>query len=450
MEGISGTVMAYGQTASGKTFSMMGLDEEPGIIPLAVDDVFSYIREQADEREYLLRVAYIEIYNETINDLLSPSHVELRVMGDKKRGTYISPLTEEIVTTPTQVMKIIRKGEANRHFGSTDYNLKSSRSHTILQIIIESRDSSTQTATSFLKTKAAKGTVSISQLNLIDLAGSEKADTDTARRKEGAFINKSLLSLGNVISKITADKPTHIPYRDSKLTRVLQSSLSGNSKISVICTINPDEKSTDETISTLKFAARVKKIPIRAKTNHCLDDNALIQQYKSEISNLRQKLNDTNKQLEMQRSNGDLTQLIAERALFEEKLHQSHLVRVALKERIEHLTRMFLTSGSVIPSILEWSGGGDGNDKRSSIIMEGLLPSSIPSTLTADDSFEHQLPFSTHRHRSLVARTSRMSRQMSDAQFYKKHISEIVSRDEKITSLTNLLRILKIRVELTM
>lgn len=181
--------------------------------------------------------------------------------------------------------------------------------------------------------------MSVSQLNLIDLAGSEKADTDNERRREGAFINKSLLTLGNVISKITDGGMQHIPYRDSKLTRVLQSSLSGNSKISVICTINPQELNRDETISTLKFASRVKKIPIKAARNHCLDDDALLQRYRNEIQELKQKLLETNKQLEQERSHGDLNQLRAERQLFEEKLHQSHLVRLALKERIDHLTK---------------------------------------------------------------------------------------------------------------
>lgn len=126
---------------------MMGFNEnDPGVIPQSVDDVFSFIREvfflfqlipikEAEGREYLLRVAYIEIYNETINDLLAPSTTELRILEDKKRGTYLSPLKEEIVTSPTQVMHIIQKGEANRHFGTTDSNLKSSRSHTILQMV---------------------------------------------------------------------------------------------------------------------------------------------------------------------------------------------------------------------------------------------------------------------------------------------------------------------------
>ena len=206
MKGINGTIMAYGQTASGKTYSMMGYDNEPGVIPQSIDHIFEFIRSNTG-REYLLRVAYIEIYNEVLKDLLAPDSTDLRILNDSKRGILISPLKEEIVTSPKQVMKVIQRGEMNRHWGTTDYNSKSSRSHTILQIIIESRDSSSDFAFS-----SKKPPVTVSILNLIDLAGSERADTDLDRRKEGAYINKSLLTLANVIGKLTDEKSSHIPY----------------------------------------------------------------------------------------------------------------------------------------------------------------------------------------------------------------------------------------------
>ncbi|RUS30321.1 hypothetical protein BC938DRAFT_479553 [Jimgerdemannia flammicorona] len=234
------------------------IDEQPGVIPQAVDDVFTYIRE-APNREFLLRVSYLEIYNETIRDLLAPEVQDLRIHEDKKRGVYVSPQKEEIVTTPKQVMKIIQKGEANRHVSTTDYNLHSSRSHTIFQLVVESRERGTSGIGSPLRLsrtpgikKDHGGSVRISQLNLIDLAGSEKAATALDRRKEGAYINKS---------------SGHIPYRDSKLTRILQSSLSGNARISVICTMSPSALAMEESHNTLKFAARVKKVVTRAGTN---------------------------------------------------------------------------------------------------------------------------------------------------------------------------------------
>ncbi|KAI9357909.1 P-loop containing nucleoside triphosphate hydrolase protein, partial [Zopfochytrium polystomum] len=368
MEGMNGTVFAYGQTASGKTYSMMGVDEQPGIIPQAIDDVFAYIREQTEDREYLLRVSYLEIYNETIRDLLAPEQKDLRIHEDRKRGVYVSPLKEEIVTTPKQVMKIIQKGEMNRHFGSTDYNEHSSRSHTIFQMVIESRDRNSGVISpppvkrpGVSSAGKLRGSVTISCLNLIDLAGSEKATSDADRRKEGAFINKSLLTLGNVISKLTEDKNSlHIPYRDSKLTRILQSSLSGNARVSLIATVSastsPAAFNVEETSNTLKFAERVKKVPVRAHQNQVLDEKALIQKYKMEIAELRNKLVESNEMLEKERSlqDGNLERAI--RQQYEEQLHESQLVRTALKERIDHLTKLILSSASVTPkAILDWN-----------------------------------------------------------------------------------------------
>ena len=233
MEGYNGTVFAYGQTSSGKTYTMSGIEQEVGVIPRAVDDVFTYIREvngpagecnvklslkqTSGQKEFLLRVSYLEIYNETIRDLLSgETGTEPRIHEDKRRGIYVSPLKEEIVTTPQQVMKILQQGESNRHTSKTDYNERSSRSHTIFQMVIESREraGSLQNSPSMQRTSRIQASpvsrapksaaaVRMSTLNLIDLAGSEKAQSHTERRKEGSYINRSLLTLGTVISRLT-------------------------------------------------------------------------------------------------------------------------------------------------------------------------------------------------------------------------------------------------------
>lgn len=197
MEGVDATALAYGQTNSGKTFSMMGCEEQPGIIPQAINDVFNYIRDQSDNREFLLRASYLEIYNERIRDLLAPEQKELRLSSSRTRLVCVSNLREEIVTSPMQLMKLIKTGETNRSSSSTEVNENSSRSHTIFQLTIESRSLS----------DAPEMLVLQSQLNLIDLAGSEKATNDTDRRKESSFINKSLLTLGIVIAKIIQEVP---------------------------------------------------------------------------------------------------------------------------------------------------------------------------------------------------------------------------------------------------
>ncbi|KAL6602395.1 kinesin-domain-containing protein [Neocallimastix californiae] len=402
MEGLNGTVFAYGQTASGKTYSMLGVENQPGIIPQAVDDVFYYIKEMSKgDREFLLRVSYMEIYNEQIQDLLSPETTNLRIFEDRRRGIYVSPLKEEIVTSAKQVMRIIQKGETNRHISTTDYNKHSSRSHTIFQMIIESKSQSSSVRSSkgsFYSQKSSSDSVKISQLNLIDLSGSEKATSDADRRKEGAFINKSLLTLGNVISKLTEEKRGHIPYRDSKLTRILQSSLSGNAKISVICTISPAGINADESHNTLNFAKRVKKVATKAHTNQVLDDKALIQKYKKEINELKVKLqvatdmsNISNvASLEDGKKDEELMLLQQERIKWEEEMHEQQLLRTALKERIDHLTKLILTSSSISPQMmLEFSRTptktSDGN-KVSLLsplnISENELPPYIEEALT--------------------------------------------------------------------
>ncbi|KAG0005163.1 hypothetical protein BGZ80_002236 [Entomortierella chlamydospora] len=354
MEGYNGTVFAYGQTSSGKTYTMSGTDKQMGITPRAVEDVFKYIRENS-EREFLLRVSYLEIYNENIRDLLSPEAIELRIHEDRRRGVYVSPLKEEIVTTPSQVMRIIQRGDCK---GVNETN------------VIESRERSSSAPTTPIGRKLSIGqklptAVRVSQLNLIDLAGSEKASSDAERRKEGAFINKSLLTLGTVISKLTGDKGTHVPYRDSKLTRILQSSLSGNARVSVICTISPSFSNVEESHNTLKFAARVKKIVTKARTNQVLDDKALLEKYRREISELKAQLLLTaagaadggeigvdgqgQGMAGLDRvKHAELSHLLEkERLKHEEEMVEMNMVRNALKERIDHLTKLILTSQSI-------------------------------------------------------------------------------------------------------
>ncbi|KAI8907808.1 P-loop containing nucleoside triphosphate hydrolase protein [Gorgonomyces haynaldii] len=370
MQGIDATVFAYGQTASGKTYSMMGTEQQPGIIPQAVDDVFQYIKQQESSHEFLLRVSYLEIYNETLRDLLAPEVRELRILDHGKRGIIISPLKEEVVTSPVQLMKIISRGENNRSVFSTENNVVSSRSHTIFTLTIESKSNEQQES------------LFISYLNLIDLAGSEKATQDMDRRKEGAFINKSLLTLGNVIAKITEGGRGHIPFRDSKLTRLLQPSLSGSTRICVIATINPSVKNLEESLSTLKFAQRVKKLKIKPESHMVVDEKGLIKRYQHEIDELREELSKTMRQLEKKE---DMVEAAAVQQ-YQQKLEEAQLQRTILMGRIDYLTKLILNSANLqAKPLLDWSK----KPERSSVVIaEGLLPSehvsrSVPN-LSAD------------------------------------------------------------------
>lgn len=208
----------------------------------------------------MVRVSYIEIYKEIIIDLLNPSAQNLKIHESLEKGIYVADVKEVVVDSCKQVLQLMKQGEQNRHTSSTGVHDRSSRSHTIFRITIESRERNDET-----------GGVRVSNLNLVDLAGSERVcDTlaEGERLVEGSHINKSLLTLGVVIQKLAEyGDSVYIPYRDSKLTRILQPALGGNSKTAIICTITPDEKFADLTHSTLKFANRAKNITCNAHIN---------------------------------------------------------------------------------------------------------------------------------------------------------------------------------------
>ncbi|CAL5032036.1 unnamed protein product [Urochloa decumbens] len=344
MQGINGTVFAYGVTSSGKTHTMHGEQKSPGIIPLAVKDVFSIIQDTPG-REFLLRVSYLEIYNEVINDLLDPTGQNLRIREDAQ-GTYVEGIKEEVVLSPAHALSLIASGEEHRHVGSNNFNLFSSRSHTIFTLTIESSPSGESDAAEEVK---------LSQLNLIDLAGSESSKTETTglRRKEGSYINKSLLTLGTVIAKLTDGKATHIPYRDSKLTRLLQSSLSGHGRISLICTVTPASSNSEETHNTLKFAHRSKHVEIKASQNKIIDEKSLIKKYQKEITSLKEELQQLRRGM---MGNGcilptdqeDLVnlklQLEAGQVKLQSRLEQEEEAKAALMGRIQRLTKLILVS----------------------------------------------------------------------------------------------------------
>ncbi|KFK40879.1 hypothetical protein AALP_AA2G054200 [Arabis alpina] len=284
VEGFNGTAFAYGQTSSGKTFTMTGSETDPGIIRRSVRDVFERIHMISD-REFLIRVSYMEIYNEEINDLLAVENQRLQIHEHLERGVFVAGLKEEIVSDAEQILKLIDSGEVNRHFGETNMNVHSSRSHTIFRMVIESRG----------KENSSTDAIRVSVLNLVDLAGSEriaKTGAGGVRLTEGKYINKSLMILGNVINKLSdsAKLRAHIPYRDSKLTRILQPALGGNAKTCIICTIAPEEHHIEESKGTLQFASRAKRITNCAQVNEILTDAALLKRQKLEIEELRMKL----------------------------------------------------------------------------------------------------------------------------------------------------------------
>ncbi|KAG2683275.1 hypothetical protein I3843_10G024300 [Carya illinoinensis] len=389
MEGISGTIFAYGVTSSGKTHTMHGDQRSPGIIPLAVKDAFSIIQETPN-REFLLRMSYLEIYNEVMNDLLNPAGQNLRIREDSQ-GIFVEGIKEEVVLSPAHALSLIAAGEEHRHVGSTNFNLLSSRSHTIFTLTIES---------SPCGENSQGEAVSLSQLNLIDLAGSEssKAETTGVRRKEGSYINKSLLTLGTVISKLTDGRAAHIPYRDSKLTRLLQSSLSGHGRVSLICTVTPSSSSSEETHNTLKFAHRAKHIEIQAAQNKIIDEKSLIKKYQNEIRSLKEELEQLRRgivRVPQLKDSAEEDLLLLKRKLedgqvkLQSRLEQEEEAKATLLARIQRLTKLILVSSKASQSsrVLPHRPG---HRSRHSFGEEELsyLPHKRPDLILDNDNIE--------------------------------------------------------------
>ncbi|KAG1470122.1 hypothetical protein G6F56_002865 [Rhizopus delemar] len=277
--GYNGTVFAYGQTGSGKTFTMMGsdIDDEntKGIIPRIIEQIFTSINDAPSNIEFTVKVSYMEIYMERVRDLFNPKNDNLAIHEDKTRGVYVKDLYEIYVANRDEVYKAMKNGSSNRVVAYTNMNAESSRSHSIVVITITQKN---------LDTGAAKS----GKLYLVDLAGSEKVGKTGASGQtleEAKKINKSLTALGMVINSLTDGKSSHVPYRDSKLTRILQESLGGNSRTTLIINCSPSSYNEAETISTLRFGMRAKSIKNKAKVNSDLSPaelKALLKRAKTE------------------------------------------------------------------------------------------------------------------------------------------------------------------------
>lgn len=304
LEGYNATLMAYGQTGTGKTYTMEGFtnEEERGIIPRAVEDVFAFIhdrRSESDDTKFLVRASYMQIYNEVISDLLEPpnpalgNRSSLAVRHTPQRGVYVDGLSEWVVRTPEDVYGLIAKGTALRATSATKLSELSSRSHAIFTIVVEAMEGD----------EASPLAYRFGKLHIVDLAGSEKirlAGVTGQRLEETKNINKSLHELGNVIAALAAKSttqsrrgvgpPRHIPFRNSALTSALRDSLGGNCKTTLIACISPALESYAESLSTLMFANRAKNIQTHAVVNEGVNQATLLRAYEQELRRLRQQL----------------------------------------------------------------------------------------------------------------------------------------------------------------
>ncbi|KAK4492016.1 hypothetical protein RD792_002804 [Penstemon davidsonii] len=298
LEGYNCTIFAYGQTGTGKTYTMEGgarkkngeFPSDAGVIPRAVRQIFNILESQ--NAEYNMKVTFLELYNEEITDLLAPeecskftddkSKKPIALMEDGKGGVFVRGLEEEIVTTANEIYKILEKGSAKRRTAETLLNKQSSRSHSIFSITIHIKEC----------TPEGEEMIKCGKLNLVDLAGSENISRSGAREgraREAGEINKSLLTLGRVINTLV-EHSGHIPYRDSKLTRLLRDSLGGKTKTCIIATISPSIHCLEETLSTLDYAHRAKNIKNKPEINQKMMKSAMIKDLYFEIDRLKQEV----------------------------------------------------------------------------------------------------------------------------------------------------------------
>ncbi|XP_074286229.1 kinesin-like protein KIN-7E [Silene latifolia] len=278
VSGINSSIFAYGQTSSGKTYTMSAITE------YTVGDIYDYIQRH-EERAFALKFSAMEIYNENVRDLLSNDTTPLRLMDDPERGTTVEKLTEEKLDDRNHLRKLLSICEAQRKIGETSLNEQSSRSHQILKLTIES------SAREFIG-KGNSSTLSASVF-FIDLAGSERASQANSagtRLKEGCHINRSLLTLGNVIRKLSKGRQGHINYRDSKLTRILQPCLGGNARTTIICTLSPARTHVEQSRNTLLFASCAKEVTTNAQVNVVMSDKALVKHLQKELARLESEL----------------------------------------------------------------------------------------------------------------------------------------------------------------
>lgn len=351
--GYNCTIFAYGQTGTGKTYTMSGdmtetfgmLSEAAGIIPRVLQSLFNKL--EIDDAESSVKCSFIELYNEELRDLISADETaKLKIYDDNsgKRGvsTIVQGMEESHIKTANEGLKLLQQGSHKRQVAATKCNDLSSRSHTVFTI------------TAYIKRTAENGEdyVSAGKLNLVDLAGSEniqRSGAENKRAAEAGLINKSLLTLGRVINALV-DRSSHIPYRESKLTRLLQDSLGGRTKTCIIATVSPAKSNLEETISTLDYAFRAKNIRNKPQVNQMINKKTLLKDFTLEIERLKSELIATRQKNGVYLTNENFEEITVEsesrRILSEEQAAKIETMEINLRNKVQELytlTSNFMT-----------------------------------------------------------------------------------------------------------
>ncbi|KAG7205851.1 hypothetical protein KM043_007787 [Ampulex compressa] len=339
-QGYNACIFAYGQTGSGKSYTMMGSGDNKGIIPRLCDNLFDMIaKQQSSELSYKVEVSYMEIYNEKVHDLLDPkpNKQSLKVREHNVLGPYVDGLSQLAVTSFQDIDNLMAEGNKSRTVAATNMNSESSRSHAVFSVIL------TQTLTD---SKSGVSGEKVSRMSLVDLAGSERAVKTGAvgdRLKEGSNINKSLTTLGLVISKLAdqnsgnnKNKDKFVPYRDSVLTWLLKDNLGGNSKTVMVATISPAADNYEETLSTLRYADRAKRIVNHAVVNE--DPNArIIRELRQEVETLKEMLlHATGQGSIVGQQRTDITEKLSESERLMKEMSQTWEEKLVKTERLQH------------------------------------------------------------------------------------------------------------------
>ncbi|KAK9874406.1 hypothetical protein WA026_002753 [Henosepilachna vigintioctopunctata] len=365
LQGYNGTIFAYGQTGTGKTYTMAGNlsnSETKGITPNAFSHIFTQISRSSEEKSFVVTVTYLEIYNEEVRDLLSANpNKKLAIRERTDVGVYVKDLMGFTVDSVESITELLNRGNKNRVTRATLMNDVSSRSHAIFTITIESRNN-------------ADNKTIVGKLNLVDLAGSERASRTQAtgdRLREASNINLSLSVLGNVISALVDGKSTHIPYRNSKLTRLLQDSLGGNSKTAMIAMLSPCDIDFEESTCTLRYAARVKQIQNHAYIN--VEHKGLIEGFQQEIADLQQKIMELSTQeiqpTRKRREKSAIDSRTEESAKWKAELEKTENEKQELEQKISLIQKKILVGGI---NLLEKAQEQEFELKNTGAVLESL------------------------------------------------------------------------------
>ncbi|CCU80547.1 kinesin heavy chain [Blumeria hordei DH14] len=435
LNGYNGTVFAYGQTGAGKSYTMMGTDidndEGRGVIPRIVEQIFASILSSPSSIEYTVRVSYMEIYMERIRDLLAPHNDNLPVHEEKSRGVYVKGLLEIYVSSVQEVYEVMRRGGNARAVASTNMNAESSRSHSIFVITITQKN---------VETGSAKS----GQLFLVDLAGSEKVGKTGASGQtleEAKKINKSLSALGMVINNLTDGKSSHIPYRDSKLTRILQESLGGNSRTTLIINCSPSSYNAEETLGTLRFGMRAKAIKNKAKINAEISPaelKALLKKAQSQVTTFEQYVHTLDAEVQQWRSGDSVPK--------EKWVPPLEIVNVAKPKsqtpRSATPSRLQTESRSETPALHDRSStpvGFDKDEREEFLRRENELQDQISEKETqiaaigkAINEFKEEISFLKERDSKSIRENERLTGEVNDFRMQAERLS-FESKEAQIT-----------------